>query len=111
MSSNQSKVLQQRFWKKWRDSGAVGALSFNEQKHHELREGEVFVANSDPKHFHHIGWMSKRAGESALDQLGRTIRSRAWPDAFPVFADIDELASKGVVIEYKPKAVSYFPPL
>ena len=109
MPLNQNKLQDQRFWKKWRDSGAVGTLSFNQQKHPELQEGEVYLTNSDSSGFCDIGWKSKRAGKIPLDRLGRPISSLAWSGAFPVFVKAKELAVAGVVIKHKSESVAYFP--
>jgi hypothetical protein len=108
---NMSKCRDQRFWKKWQVSGAVGTMTFDQQKHPELRPGEVYITNSSASDYHQIGWRSKRAGSVALDSLGRPISNRAWQGAFPLFARAEELAAKGVFIKHKPEAVRYYPPM
>jgi hypothetical protein len=108
---NVSKCCDPRFWKKWRASDAVGALTFDRQKHPELCPGEVYITNTDASGYHRIGWRTKRAGFVALDSLGRPISDRAWQGAFPVFASADELAAKGVFVTHEPKLVRYYPPM
>ena len=107
---NESKIRDQRFWKSWRKSGALGTLSFDEQQHPELQPGEVFITNSDASDFHEIGWHTKRVGIVALDNLGRPIGQRAWPGSFPVFAQKSELAAKGVVISRQRESIRYYEP-
>jgi hypothetical protein len=108
---NQSKVKELRFWKRWEKSGAIGTITFNQQKHPEIRPGEVFITNADYESFREIGWETKRVGHVSLDNLGRPISQTAWSGSFPVFAQVSELAKKGVVIKYKWEAVAFYPPI
>jgi hypothetical protein len=95
--SNISKTREPRFWKLWKESGAVKPPIFNQQKHPEIFTGEVWITNADHESFCRVGWTSKRAGVIALDKYGVPL-GRRWPGSFPVFAQRTELAKSGVSI-------------
>ena len=88
---NQSKVRDQRFWRRWEKSGAVCPLKFNQQKHPEIQPGEVWITNTDSEGMRFIGRRTKRRGSVALDSRGRPIEQRAWAGCFPVFVQKSEL--------------------
>ncbi len=93
---NESKKKCQRYWKRWKESGAVGILQFNQNKHPEILPDEVFISNTDIRDFYSIGWKTKRRGSIAIDWLGQPLGSR-WPRSFPVFAKKSELEKEGVL--------------
>lgn len=94
MAVNSSKTREDRSWRVWRNSGSV---RFDQNKHPEIREDEVWITNSDDKDFPQIGWETKRRGVVSLDWLGRPLGQR-WPGSFPVFAKRSELAKAGVKV-------------
>lgn len=66
---------------------------FNQQKHPEIRSGEVWITNADWGET--VGWRTKRYGMKSLDRFGIPIGSR-WPGSFPVFAQKSELQKAGI---------------
>jgi len=58
---------------------------FDQQKHPELMEGEIWVSNCSEDSYDKIGWKTKRRGEIAYDVNGKVVR-----EFFPVFIQASE---------------------
>lgn len=58
-----------------------------EWKHPELKEGEMFLCNSDIENFALIGWETKRMGNRAFDIYNNIIRMTS---IYPVFVQKKE---------------------
>lgn len=64
-------------------------MSFN-KKHPECLPDEVFITNTDQHEWRHIGWKTKRKGNTAYDTDGKPLGNR-WAGSFPVFAKKSEI--------------------
>ncbi len=91
---NQCKKHDERFWRRWRKAGSV---KFSQNNHPEIQPGEVWITNADEETFWEVGWKSKRRGQVAYGNRGQLL-NHAWPGAFPVFAQRQELLAAGVHI-------------
>lgn len=65
----------------------MSTTNFNE-KHPELREGEMFLTNCDKRVYQSISWRSKRKGMTAYTIHGEIIKSSYR--FFPVFVQKQE---------------------
>lgn len=68
----------------------------DQQKHPEIREGEVFVTNCMPSVFPQIGWKTKRRGIVAYDRDGTPVK-----EMFPVFIQQSEPSPEELAIILK----------
>ena len=55
------------------------------KKHPEIKDGEMFLYNSDIKLFHNIKWKTKRRGTQAYTMCGKPFNGY-----FPVFVSKEE---------------------
>ncbi len=68
----------------------MATSSFN-KKHPEIGKGEVFLTNSEARHYNDIGWSTKRVGRTAYDVNGKIVKG-----LYPVFVQRSELEKNGI---------------
>lgn len=71
-------------------------MSFN-QKHPEIKEGEVFLTNGTVREFHGIKCESKRLGNQAYDTKGEMITRLGLRPIFKKEGDEHEYLNNGIV--------------
>lgn len=102
---NESKKRDPRNWKRWKNSGAVGFLPFDQNKHPEILPDEVFLSNMDEVGFFLTNWWkTKRKGSVAINKFGQSpVTLLKW--YFPVFVKKSESKKKGFLIQNNRKSV------
>ncbi|MEK7159562.1 MAG: hypothetical protein AAB766_03640 [Patescibacteria group bacterium] len=61
---------------------------FDQQKHPELQEGEIWVTNSDMNEMK-VGWKTARVGVTAYDTAGKVVDGLV-----PIFVKKEEIEEK-----------------